>query len=419
MLKVSPNGDQNVLFSGLDAPVLLKNAEALLPVLEQVLPSWPFTLTQENCAPAPCMTITGDGPDTYLCQTGDPDQPARRWDAVNAVCEMVVALAWAQIQSNPSWLCLHCAAVEFRGRLVLFPNRRRSGKSTLTAVLAQRGYRVFTDDFLPVQIDDKGAMFGVANGINPRLRLPLPDSFSDDFRSWVDHCTAFENAQYGYLAISSLAARGSMLPIGAIVVLDRQDDDKDPNLHDIASVDLLDDLITQNFARLAHSGRILMASHAVTQSAARYRLNYSDAEQAADFLELQFFSWPKPVTYVPLHALPSQSVALISAMQNEQPVFDPELTYQRANGTIQACVDEQLYVSDGHGLGIHRLNPGSSVIWSILEEHMNLVEITDLLSVAFPDECTTRIKTDCAKTLQQFVQSHLIVPACSLEEKVG
>jgi hypothetical protein len=417
MLKAAPSTQQAVYFSGLEAPVLLKNAEALFPVLKQALPSWRFSVTDGATSSAPSMTITGKGDGTFLCQSGDPAIRARRWDDVNAVCEMIVALAWAQIQSNPSWLCLHCAAVAFNGRLVLFPNRRRSGKSTLTAVLARRGYTVFSDDFLPIRIGDDGVMLGVANGINPRMRLPIAEGFSADFRTWVQRATEVSNGQYAYLGINTLAPRGAVLPIGAIVALDRHDSACEAGFHPIEPMDVLDDLITQNFGRMAHSGRILAASHGVAQTALRHRLTYGSAEDAATFLESQFQNWDAPVAQVFGTLMPIEFTADLQVMETEPALFDPSAKYQKATGIHEICIADQVYVSDGHGVGIQKLNPGSSLIWGILEDHTTLAEITDLLCAAFPDHPRTEIASDCAKTLQQFLKNHLTVSTIPVEER--
>ena len=415
MLKTVSTTEQAIHFSGLQAPVLLKNAEALVPVLKQALPSWSFSKTTDTTPTTPSMTITGDGDDTFLCQSSDPTAKARRWDAVNAVCEMIVALAWEQIQSNPAWLCLHCAAVEIKGRLVLFPNRRRGGKSTLTAVLAQRGFTVFSDDFLPIKIGDDGVMYGVANGINPRLRLPVAETFSDGFKTWVADTTARSNDQYAYLGIGTLAPRGTLLPIGAIVVLDRQDTVCDTAFHPVQPMEILDDLITQNFGRMAHSGRILAASNGVAQTAPGHRLNYHSAEDAALYLEEHIGDWTTPVARVVDTIIAQESTADLQIMEAEPAMFDPITTYKRATSVTEVSLEDQLYVADGHGIGIQKLNPGSSLIWRILEDPMSLSDIADLLSAAFPDHPREDITSDSAKTLQQFLQNHLIAPVTPTE----
>ncbi len=72
-----------------------------------------------------------------------------RWDeAADGLCGFIAALIRARVMDDPELLCLHGAAVEIAGKLVVFPNRYRAGKSTLTACLAAAGLRVFADDVL-------------------------------------------------------------------------------------------------------------------------------------------------------------------------------------------------------------------------------------------------------------------------------
>jgi hypothetical protein len=52
------------------------------------------------------------------------------------------------------YLLLHAGAVEFGGRAVVLPATPGSGKSTLTAALAARGFRLLSDEFGVVGLDD-------------------------------------------------------------------------------------------------------------------------------------------------------------------------------------------------------------------------------------------------------------------------
>ena len=53
-----------------------------------------------------------------------------------------------------SHLLLHAGAVELGGRAVILPATPGSGKSTLTAALAARGFRLLSDEFGVVRLDD-------------------------------------------------------------------------------------------------------------------------------------------------------------------------------------------------------------------------------------------------------------------------
>jgi hypothetical protein len=356
------------------------------------------------------MKVSPDGPLRYLCSISDPESIPKRLDAVDAVCEMVVELAWEQIRSNPSWLCLHCAAVEMNGRLVLFPNRRRAGKSTLTAVLASRGYRVFTDDFLPISVDPGGYIHGRANGILPRIRLPLPDDFSDAFKDWAAHDHGPRNERYKYLQIETLADRGSALPIGAVVVLNR-DKAAECSLHVIDRETVLNGMIAQNFARTLHSGKILQASNGVTETAELFRLDFGSAEVAADLLEEKFRTWPNPIRAMKNPHRLQEGGADLSLLASSQPTLLDGRQYCYAKDVTEVQIHDTIYLSDAFGLGVHRLNQGSSAIWRLFQEPTSLAEVAELLAMAFPDVPAEQINQDSRRAMTQFVENRLIVLA--------
>ena len=414
---MTSNPDQNrvgLAFADLAAPILLDGAVSLLPMIRRVLVDWLPDSVDADAA-APCLTITEPRPGRYVLTTPDSPPPERDWDAVNAVCDLVVELAWEQVRSNPSWLCLHCAAVEFAGRLVLFPNRRRAGKSTLSAVLAARGYRVFTDDFLPVQVDGSGHITGRANGILPRLRLPLPKGFSQGFVDWVAANPGPLNRKYKYLETQALAPRGASLPIGAVVILDR-DGDGETGLSEVSQSVALDDMITQNFARSLHAARILVASQRVTETAELYRMRYQSAEQAADLLEARFSEWRAPVRVSETRGEMPTGGADLAMLEQAAPKLDTTQDQMRAPGVTEVTVGDVVYLTDAHGLGVHRLNPGSHALWQLLAEPGSLTEMTDLLCAAFPEVPRAQIEQDNLATLRQFAKARLIVPVRTDEQ---
>jgi len=67
-------------------------------------------------------------------------------------------LEWGMNYALASRLCcyllLHAGAVERKGRAVLLPAMPGSGKSTLTAALSLRGFRLLSDEFGVVRLDD-------------------------------------------------------------------------------------------------------------------------------------------------------------------------------------------------------------------------------------------------------------------------
>ena len=56
------------------------------------------------------------------------------------------------------YLLLHAGVVELGGRAVILPAMPGSGKSTLTAALSARGFRLLSDEFGVVRLDDGGIL---------------------------------------------------------------------------------------------------------------------------------------------------------------------------------------------------------------------------------------------------------------------
>lgn len=94
-------------------------------------------------------------------------------------------LNWCIANTAHQYLMLHAAAVERRGRVLLLPAPPGSGKSTLCAALVGRGWRLFSDEFGMLRLEDglvqplpraaplKNASIDVIRAFAPSLRLGL------------------------------------------------------------------------------------------------------------------------------------------------------------------------------------------------------------------------------------------------------
>lgn len=389
-------------FEGLQAPVHLHRAPALPDLMRRVLPFWPFRVIEPGGPAGPCVTIRAAGADAFdvtIAATGE----TRRLDDVNSVCDMIAELGREQLRSEPALLCLHAAAVEFAGRLVVFPNRRRAGKSTLTACLGRAGHRIFTDDFLPLQVGPDRILGGRANGILPRIRLPLPEEFSPPLTAWIADNPGPSNAQYKYLEVPALAKRGDWLPIGAVVFLDRDAARDAPSLEPIDRQQAMDAIVFQNFARTQHSGRILRAFEALVEGVPLINLSYASAEIACDTLTARFVGWdaPPPVSSAALDGAPAEGIV-------ERIPFDEAAAYIRTPGATETELDGALYLADPGGAALHKLNAGSLALWRLLSEAMTLDEIVDTMAAAFPAADPAAIRQDMTGMMRRFSDAGLI-----------
>ena len=165
----------------LSRPIALIGCDDLAPRIAAVLCGWRFREAPYSDQPAPVITIR-KAAKGYRIESPWRPSPAVYRDRVDAVCSFIVDLIKALVADDPALLCLHAGGVEIGGRLVVFPSRYRAGKSTFAAYLAAAGTRVYADDVLPI---DERANEGVAPGVQPRLRLPLPEGVDGAFRAFV------------------------------------------------------------------------------------------------------------------------------------------------------------------------------------------------------------------------------------------
>ncbi|EPX78955.1 hypothetical protein thalar_01771 [Litoreibacter arenae DSM 19593] len=176
--------------------------------------------------------------------------------------------------------CLHCAAVRVGGGLVIFPSGKKAGKSTLVTELALRGYQIFCDDVLPIEL---GGNDGLAMGILPRLRLPLPENISPDHSRFVDRRMGLADRYAAYINFrpSELAAFGTTAPIRAIVLLRRSDAPVSARLLPAGRAETLARMIDQNFATHLSPTLIFDEMSALMDRAELRTLEFSDVGQAA------------------------------------------------------------------------------------------------------------------------------------------
>jgi len=278
---------QDVLlsFSAIPQPVMLKGCADLAPIIGAVLRGWRVEPVAERPGVDPVIVIE---------RTVAGYRRTSRWlsratvfrDPVNATCDFLVDLMRAYAAANPHLLCLHCAAACYGDGLVMFPSTYKSGKSLLMASLARSDVRLFTDDVLPV-IADTG--YGVAPGIVPRVRLPVPDDAAPGLPEFVERCAGARSARFLYLdlAADGFAPLGETAPIRGAVLLDR-DPDKAPGITAASTDDILRNAILRNFAHNLSGLETLDRLHRIIGGARCFRLTYSAASQAEAMLSETF-----------------------------------------------------------------------------------------------------------------------------------
>ncbi len=332
-----------------------------------------------------------------------PEPRQKSYDPVNGICDLIVELNWSRLRQNTQLICLHAAGVDMGQALVVFPSKRRAGKSTLTAELARRGHPVFTDDILAVQLNAKGVAEGLATGVSPRLRLPLPPDVSPRFADWVAGDTGPANRQYKYLTEAPVASFGAPSPIGAIVTLNRVTEDVPPRFEDINVKDVLPVLIHQNFGRFANSGHILSALGAIASDLPCLELTYGNFETAADFLEAAVQDG-----LLSVGAIADTGRKDLPDFDMTHAPFDAARRYHRRAGFQCIETGDEAFISDASGRGIFRMGPGMMPIWVLLEEPITLMEIVAVMHDIYMEVDSETIKRDVRTGLQKLNKAGLI-----------
>lgn len=397
---------QFIRFEDIERPLALEGAGGLLPMLRAILPGWRHAAAASGAEAAPFFEIrASDEPDRFLCRRliGEA-KPERRLDAVNAICDMVAAMPMALAADRHEFLCLHAAAVEIGGRLVVVPDTRRAGKSTLTACLARAGARVFSDDVVPVRFDGTGVLVGRASGILPRVRLPLPETLDRSVLEWSARVSGPENRQYRYLRVPDLPRSGEEAPLGAIVLLNRGETAR-AQLDPVTPDRVMDVLLYQNFTREIHSGDVLAVIGRMIETVPAYTLSYVEADDAAACLMRALGRWADPVARAPEHAGRRLARADLPLRETE---FDSAARFVQRPGTIGRRIGGALYVSDRQGAALHRLNGVAEVIWAILAEPADAGEVAAIVGQAFPDAEAARVAGDVADCMRGFARKGLI-----------
>lgn len=209
-------------------------------------------------------------------------------DPADAMCNFVSDLIDTFIEEHQGTLGVHAAAICFQKGLVVIPTTHRSGKSLLATHLVQQGGTLFSDDVLLIPPQGRK---GMATGIAPRLRLPLPKDARSTLPSFLDVNGMCANHRYGWVRLQrgQIASLGEKAPICGIVMLDRQDGYRgQPRLYPLPRAEGLSQLVRRGFALEAEASDVLGRLTRVAEQADCYQLRYGSTSQAADLLTRTF-----------------------------------------------------------------------------------------------------------------------------------
>jgi hypothetical protein len=400
-------------FQHTTAVVEAPECPAFLAALRSAAPDWPFGPCGPVAEPAARVRRHGDA---YVILTpGEPDIEA---SAVAAACSMVCDVALAFADERPDQLSLHCGSVLLGGRLVIFPSSSHAGKSTLVGRLAAGGHRVFGDDMLLIDRDDR---HGIALGVAPRLRLPLPEAAAPGFVAFVQNHARARDHRYLYLGLPDrgLARRGERAPLGAVVLLDRRDGASATLRHAPRNA-VLQTLLRQNVTLGGDAGDILARAHAMMERLPCLMLTFGDLEEASALLGARFASWPLALDdlgHAPAYSLTAAEAAVIAAEDRDAPDGPLSPRHDRHERLIRRAGVEmrraggEAFLAGGPDGSIFQLNAIGTGLWNLLAEPVSAAEATETLCAAFPDVAPGRIADDVDAVFDAFVRAGLAVAA--------
>ncbi|MGI9408044.1 MAG: PqqD family protein [Hyphomicrobiaceae bacterium] len=394
-------------FDGVSRPVALHDSPKLFDCLPHVFKSWPYDLLDaDGDHGEPIISVRRDTEGYHLSSPWLIGNPLTQHE-IDAACAIVVDLVAAHLDDCPMQLCIHAGAVEFHGHLIVFPNKYRAGKSLLCSALASRGFRIFSDDLLKVDtgVSDR-QLKGLATGVAPRLRLPLPKgmgALTDDFVAsrWG---AASERYLYLDLTDAELAPYNTPLPMAGFVLLDREPGAA-ASLEPVSANEMLSRVIWQNFARGQNAEDILAQLHELVETSHRFRIRYDDLDDAVELLAREFSP-----DRVKSPFLRNKNVFRgVECTPIITYAAEPSSNYfQKSPGLREREVNGDCFLADANGQAIHQLNATGAMIWRLYTEPMQHAEAVGIMRMAFPDEPTDALERDTDTVVKALVKKGLL-----------
>jgi hypothetical protein len=399
-----------IMFDGISRPIALIGCTHLRTCLAAVSPGWRFE--EASSPPAdPIIRILYREDEGYRLESPWLALPFHDDTEVGIACAFVLDLIAAYVAEHPALFCLHCAAAEFAGRLVIFPSSYHAGKSTLAVRLAAAGTPIYTDDVLAVTSSGDQ---GVALGIAPRLRLPLPRGAGRQFRRFVAHHRGPGNQRYLYLNLppGTQTPHGRQAPIGGFVLLDRQPSGR-AELVPTSKGRALRRVIVQHFARSFAATAMVDRLRGLVERVPCFSLRYTRLDDAVAALQERFAKWPAATHEQkdPAHvrwAAPRQAVRADGPERwTDDTASVPRFRQQSAVALHD--LDGELFLVDPHDQSIYHLNLVGAGLWRLLREPSTATEAIDVLQAAFPSVDPQRIEHDVTALLGDLLRNDLIV----------
>jgi hypothetical protein len=290
-------------FAGLDdRPIHVASDAPLLDFTARFFGLWPFE--EEGTAIADLADIMIDGIDGGFrvshasLDGGGVDVP----DAAEAASRLADTLVAEQLARRADLIDLQAGTSATPSGLLLFVGEAMSGRSTLALQLARRGARFFGESRIlvaPAGTQDYDDPTGIALGLTPRMHLPVHEGAGGGLAAFVEGNGVVEHMDWqgnpieAYLDLGldafDAAPFGTALPVSAVILLERRDDDPDAlELALAAKGDVALAVMRQSRAPGMEAKGHAVAATLIAGSATCLRLAYGSTASAADLLAERF-----------------------------------------------------------------------------------------------------------------------------------
>jgi len=404
-------------FEGLPGTAVRAGSLRVLRLLEEHFQRWSFSLSQEHSSPL--FTVKEEKNGFTVCSGQEYEDFTT---SAEMLCDLGIDLAEAFVAQSPGMQCLHCAAAALpcggEQKLAVFPNVNRAGKSLLAACLMLQGARVFADDLLGVTGDG----VGVAFGLPPRLRLPLPSS-APGLAGAQKNMPGHGDERYHFLYPGELLAPfRERLPLGALILPRRIQSAEEkvlPCLRRLSVDGALQILAYQFQIRAGQAGAVFELARNLCESLPLWVLEYDSPEEAAAFLLRQsrrlFSLMPEEDEEVLESAgfLTVQDRIFRSMHDRKRKAFpsDRNLRWLRAPGmhTYERGAFSYL-IPEGQD-DIFGVDGIGAAVLALLAEPLSISEAAGLLAEVFPQTGRARLESDLSAFFQILYEQGLLVRA--------
>lgn len=392
-----------IRFRGLARSVLIPDRCDLHQGLLDLVPDWPTDTLRLNrhedrgTEVLVAVQPQGGREDRFDLASIYTDAPLCGLGLAGALCGIIADIQTAYAEAHPGTLTLHCGAVLFGDCLVALAGPHRAGKSTLIARLtAEPDLSVYCDDVLPLDPEGRGIALGVA----PRLRLPLPATASEAFRRHVATHLGPADDRYGYVCAPTVARHGKRAPLGALVVLERRESGP-ARLHRLDPDCAMQQLLARNMGDLGTADHAFGLVRDTARRARCLTLVYSDLEEAVALLR-QAFTGDRAARIAP-------PLATASPMPEAAAIpVDPDRLWHRAGDVAVRRVGESAFLWRPGDTVLWRMNSVAQMVWTALDPPGSARDIADAIADLFPGTSPAQILDDVGGLLGVLAERDLV-----------